>query len=199
MGLDAAGVGIHGTDAPDVDRLQRLTRLHPDAGARGGVAVRARPRRDARRHSLRAARRRDRSAATIAPASATRPPRIRRGWPDSRTVSAKPARAGSGRRRRARRRRRTPAAARSQRSQLEAASENVHYHGIVPDALPAPDANYTSGDDYVVEFLGYRFSFSADRLRGPRRRGGREARASSRRPSSTRRRSPTSSRSPRRA
>jgi hypothetical protein len=31
----------------------------------------------------------------------------------------------------------------------------------VPDALPAPDANYTSGNDYVVEFLGYRFSFGA--------------------------------------
>jgi hypothetical protein len=31
----------------------------------------------------------------------------------------------------------------------------------VPDALPAPDANYTSGDDYVVEFLGYHFAFSA--------------------------------------
>jgi hypothetical protein len=31
---------------------------------------------------------------------------------------------------------------------------------IVPDALPAPDANYTSGSDYVVEFLGYRFSFN---------------------------------------
>jgi hypothetical protein len=25
-----------------------------------------------------------------------------------------------------------------------------------------PDANYSSGDDYVVEFLGYRFSFNAD-------------------------------------
>ena len=23
------------------------------------------------------------------------------------------------------------------------------------------DSNYTSGDDYVVEFLGYRFSFNA--------------------------------------
>src|SRR3954462_7735146 len=23
-----------------------------------------------------------------------------------------------------------------------------------------PDANYTSGDDYLVEFLGYRFSFN---------------------------------------
>ncbi len=31
----------------------------------------------------------------------------------------------------------------------------------MPDALPAPDANYTSGNDYVVEFLGYRFSFNA--------------------------------------
>ena len=24
-----------------------------------------------------------------------------------------------------------------------------------------PDTNYTSGDDYVVEFLGYRFTFNA--------------------------------------
>jgi hypothetical protein len=29
----------------------------------------------------------------------------------------------------------------------------------VPEAQPAPDANYSSGNDYVVEFLGYRFSF----------------------------------------
>jgi hypothetical protein len=29
----------------------------------------------------------------------------------------------------------------------------------VPDPQPAPDANYASGNDYVVEFLGYRFSF----------------------------------------
>ena len=39
-------------DRADVDRLQRVARLHPDAGARGGVALRARPRRHARRHSL---------------------------------------------------------------------------------------------------------------------------------------------------
>lgn len=31
---------------------------------------------------------------------------------------------------------------------------------IVPDPLPGPDANYSSGNDYVVEFLGYHFSFS---------------------------------------
>jgi hypothetical protein len=30
----------------------------------------------------------------------------------------------------------------------------------VPEPLPSPDANYSSGNDYVVEFLGYRFSFS---------------------------------------
>ena len=44
--------------------------------------------------------------------------------------------------------------------------EIVHYHWIVPDALPTPDANYTSGDDYVVEFLGYRFSFGATDFEG---------------------------------
>jgi len=37
---------------------------------------------------------------------------------------------------------------------------------MVPDALPSPDANYTSGDDYVVEFLGYRFSFGAADFEG---------------------------------
>ncbi len=37
--------------------------------------------------------------------------------------------------------------------------ERLHYDEIVPDALPAPDANYSSGDDYIVEFLGYRFAF----------------------------------------
>ncbi|MGH3001131.1 MAG: hypothetical protein ACRDM1_00410 [Gaiellaceae bacterium] len=31
----------------------------------------------------------------------------------------------------------------------------------MPDGASAPDANYTSGNDYVVEFLGYRFSFGA--------------------------------------
>lgn len=44
--------------------------------------------------------------------------------------------------------------------------ENVHYHGIVPDSLPSPDANYTSGNDYIVEFLGYRFSFGAADFEG---------------------------------
>jgi hypothetical protein len=36
----------------------------------------------------------------------------------------------------------------------------------VPDALPLPDANYSSGSDYVVEFLGYHFSFSAPDFEG---------------------------------
>jgi hypothetical protein len=36
----------------------------------------------------------------------------------------------------------------------------------VPDSLPAPDANYHSGDDYIVEFLGYRFAFSATDFEG---------------------------------
>jgi hypothetical protein len=37
---------------------------------------------------------------------------------------------------------------------------------MVPDSLPAPDANYTSGSDYVVEFLGYRFSFGSGDFEG---------------------------------
>jgi hypothetical protein len=37
---------------------------------------------------------------------------------------------------------------------------------MVPDALPTPDANYTSGNDYVVEFLGYSFSFNAGDFEG---------------------------------
>ena len=44
--------------------------------------------------------------------------------------------------------------------------ERVHYHEIVPDSQPPPDANYTSGHDYVVEFLGYRFSFGATDFEG---------------------------------
>jgi hypothetical protein len=36
---------------------------------------------------------------------------------------------------------------------------------MVPDS-PSPDANYTSGDDYIVEFLGYRFSFGATDFEG---------------------------------
>jgi hypothetical protein len=31
----------------------------------------------------------------------------------------------------------------------------------VPDTAPTQDSNYSSGDDYVVEFLGYEFSFNA--------------------------------------
>jgi hypothetical protein len=37
---------------------------------------------------------------------------------------------------------------------------------MVPDALPGPDANYSSGNDYIVEFLGYRFSFGASDFEG---------------------------------
>ena len=36
----------------------------------------------------------------------------------------------------------------------------------MPDSLPSPDANYTSGEDYVVEFLGYHFSFGAADFEG---------------------------------
>ena len=36
----------------------------------------------------------------------------------------------------------------------------------MPDSLPSPDANYSSGDDYVVEFLGYHFSFGAADFEG---------------------------------
>ena len=44
--------------------------------------------------------------------------------------------------------------------------QEVHYHEIVPDALPVSDANYSSGNDYIVEFLGYRFAFGADDFEG---------------------------------
>ena len=37
---------------------------------------------------------------------------------------------------------------------------------IVPDALPGPDSNYSSGNDYIVEFLGYRFSFGGTDFEG---------------------------------
>jgi hypothetical protein len=41
-----------------------------------------------------------------------------------------------------------------------------HYDEIVPDSVPSPDANYSSGSDYVVEFLGYHFSFGAADFEG---------------------------------
>jgi hypothetical protein len=44
--------------------------------------------------------------------------------------------------------------------------QKSHYSEIVPDSLPAPDANYSSGGDYVVEFLGYHFSFGAADFEG---------------------------------
>ena len=44
--------------------------------------------------------------------------------------------------------------------------QKSHYSEIVPDSLPSPDANYSSGDDYVVEFLGYHFSFGAADFEG---------------------------------
>jgi hypothetical protein len=36
----------------------------------------------------------------------------------------------------------------------------------VPDSPAAPDANYSSGNDYIVEFLGYRFAFGAPDFEG---------------------------------
>jgi hypothetical protein len=44
--------------------------------------------------------------------------------------------------------------------------QKSHYDEIVPDSLPSPDANYSSGSDYVVEFLGYHFSFGAADFEG---------------------------------
>ena len=40
---------------------------------------------------------------------------------------------------------------------------SLHYSAIVPEfaCLLTRRTNYSSGDDYVVEFLGYRFTFSA--------------------------------------
>jgi len=37
---------------------------------------------------------------------------------------------------------------------------------IVPDSHATADANYSSGDDYIVEFLGYRFAFGAPDFEG---------------------------------
>jgi len=44
--------------------------------------------------------------------------------------------------------------------------QNLHYDEIVPESVPAPDANYSSGNDYIVEFLGYRFSFGGADFEG---------------------------------
>ena len=38
--------------------------------------------------------------------------------------------------------------------------------GIVPEPHASSDANYNSGKDYVVEFLGYRFAFGATDFEG---------------------------------
>ena len=37
---------------------------------------------------------------------------------------------------------------------------------MVPDSLPHPTRTTSSGDDYIVEFLGYRFAFSATDFEG---------------------------------
>jgi hypothetical protein len=37
---------------------------------------------------------------------------------------------------------------------------------IVPDALTGPDSNYSSGSDYILEFLGYRLTFSETDFEG---------------------------------
>jgi hypothetical protein len=37
---------------------------------------------------------------------------------------------------------------------------------IVPDTHPGADSNYSSGSDYVVEYLGYRFAFSETDFEG---------------------------------
>src|SRR5690349_8312458 len=88
-----------------------------------------------------------------------------RGWPDSRTVAtnARPSRISTPAT--------SPAPTRSagrsttHRSTPVAPSMAI-YHEMVPDGLPSPDANYSSGDDYIVEFLGYRFSFGTADFEG---------------------------------
>src|SRR5207253_5890422 len=136
----------------------------PHAGDRRGVALRARPRRDAGRHSLGSSTPRYVSR-TTAPVSATRPATISRGCLDSRTVSAK------ARPSRIRTARTSPpptinAGRRTTYREIPEAATRFTTMRSVPDALPAPDANYTSGDDYVVEFLGYKFSFGATDFEG---------------------------------
>src|SRR5206468_2482168 len=44
--------------------------------------------------------------------------------------------------------------------------QEVHYDSIVPDTHSGADSNYSSGSDYVVEFLGYRFAFSETDFEG---------------------------------
>ena len=38
--------------------------------------------------------------------------------------------------------------------------------GIVPEPHTSSDANYSSGNDYIVEFLGYRFAFGSTDFEG---------------------------------
>jgi len=100
----------------------------------------------------------------IAPASATRPPMIQRGCSASRTLAAnaRPSRISTAET--------SPIPITRAGSQTTRRSQEdtaiTIYHGIVPDSLPSPDANYSSGNDYIVEFLGYRFSFGAADFEG---------------------------------
>src|SRR3954465_15133285 len=50
-------------------------------------------------------------------------------------------------------------------SQRAAATRSITMR-IVPEAVPAPDANYTSGNDYILEFLGCRVSVGATDFEG---------------------------------
>ena len=161
MGLDAPGVGIHGTDAPasiGYSASHGCIRMHVPDAEWLFEHVHAR---DARGHSL-AARQETPSQVSTAttPTSATSPPmqpRMPR-LAHRRRANARPSRISTPP---------TRPGADDERGQQDdqalpagGGGEEVHYHGIVPESLPSPDANYSSGNDYVVEFLGYRFSFS---------------------------------------
>src|SRR5581483_570728 len=142
-----------------LDRLLRVARLHQDAHLRGRVALPARRRRHAGRHSLGSSTPRYVSTAT-APTSTARPARIARLWPLSRTDCAN-ARPSS---------RATPATIPTPMTITGASTiSRCHSGGVpsissnrsYPETGSMADTNYTSGDDYIVEFLGYRFSFNA--------------------------------------
>ena len=163
-----------------VDRILPLARLHPHARSRRGVALPARRRRHARRHRLaprlalarqldaevghegdepdQGEERNEEQALVAALAH-----RLRKGAPEqdedaehdppadqeSRDQDDQALPQGS-------RRDHDP-----NRSRIEQRGPRLSSRACRSAEASVSETNYTSGDDYVVEFLGYRFSFNA--------------------------------------
>ena len=197
MGLDAAGVGIHGTTAPtsigySVRTAASACRCPTPSGS-SSTSASARPSSFSRQLDAEIgqehdrARERDQPAedparmARLADVTRERPPEQDQHAP----ISPAPT---------------TNAGSRiTSRSSWEAARTRVHYDGIVPDSHPRARRQLHLRRRLHRRVPRLPLPLQRMRLRAARRRGGGQARASSRRTSSTTRRSPISSRSRRRA